>query len=66
MPRGAGTLNKRVMRGAWRLAMRVFTDKMPPLQQALFNAAATEHAAIPAATPLITMLFTVASAIKWR
>ncbi|WP_373860427.1 yersiniabactin polyketide synthase HMWP1 [Klebsiella pneumoniae] len=49
---GRWHLEQAVMRGAaWRLAMRVFTDKMPPLQQALFNAAATEHAAIPAATP---------------
>ncbi|MCV5295997.1 hypothetical protein OFC42_29890, partial [Escherichia coli] len=35
---GCWHLEQAVMRGApWRLAMRVFTDKMPPLQQALFN-----------------------------
>ena len=40
------------MRGApWRLAMRVFTDKMPPLQQALFNISATEKAATPVIPP---------------
>ncbi|STB57590.1 Erythronolide synthase, modules 1 and 2 [Citrobacter koseri] len=35
----------------WRLAMRVFTDKMPPLQQALFNISATEKAATPVIPP---------------
>lgn len=40
---GCWHLEQAVMRGApWRLAMRVFTDKMPPLQQALFNISATE------------------------
>jgi yersiniabactin nonribosomal peptide/polyketide synthase len=45
---GRWHLEQAVMRGTpWRLAMRVFIDKMPPLQQALFNAAAAEHAATP-------------------
>lgn len=51
MPKAAGT-EQAVMRGApWRLAMRVFTDKMPPLQQALFNISATEKAATPVIPP---------------
>ncbi|ECA1950216.1 yersiniabactin polyketide synthase HMWP1 [Salmonella enterica subsp. enterica serovar Virchow] len=49
---GGWHLEQAVMRGApWRLAMRVFTDKMPPLQQALFNAGATEEAATPVIPP---------------
>ncbi|EHD21424.1 MULTISPECIES: yersiniabactin polyketide synthase HMWP1 [Brenneria] len=43
---GCWHLEQAVMRGApWRLAMRVFTDKMPPLQQALFSAGAAEKPA---------------------
>ncbi|HAW0832793.1 TPA: alpha/beta fold hydrolase, partial [Escherichia coli] len=49
---GCWHLEQAVMRGApWRLAMRVFTDKMPPLQQALFNISATEKAATPVIPP---------------
>ncbi|EAZ1472457.1 yersiniabactin polyketide synthase HMWP1, partial [Salmonella enterica] len=49
---GCWHLEQAVMRGTpWRLAMRVFTDKMPPLQQALFNISATEKAATPVIPP---------------
>ncbi|MDP1369136.1 hypothetical protein Q6248_29815, partial [Klebsiella pneumoniae] len=45
-------LEQAVMRGApWRLPMRVYTDKMHPIQKALFNISATEKAATPVIPP---------------
>ncbi|WP_142475095.1 yersiniabactin polyketide synthase HMWP1 [Klebsiella oxytoca] len=49
---GCWHLEQAVMRGApWRLAMRVFSDNMPPLQQALFHSGSAEKAAVPVSPP---------------
>lgn len=49
---GCWHLEQAVMRGTpWRLAMRVFIDKMPPLQQALFNVGAAGKTATPVIPP---------------